>query len=422
MIVICEECGKRYQVDPSRIKASGAKARCTACGNMMTIPKPEAKPEAKPKAEPRARPLVTPEARFAAKPEARPAAKPEARPAEPPPALRPTRRTPTKREEPPPVKEEPPSKIKEEKPEVKESVPKAKKRGMGLRPKIFILFFFIPIALMIGAGLFYWWALNDLSSLITKKSTEVVEQLGQQIIAEKARSVADQVRLYLLSHPNLRRQDFPADQEFQKIAVQKVGLTGYTALQSVPDENGIWRNWAHVNPKIIGIDMSTLKGPMGQKAFDTFWKVFSAGKDGKESRGYYTWQEKDGSFSQKYMVCAPVKGTPYYVAATTYLEEFTKPVKEVENRANEMTMETRNTVFMIVGGTLLLMGIIVLFYAQKLTSRIKSLTNVAEQISVGEMDAQIPVTSSDEIGDLAEAIGRMQESIRLSIERLRRRR
>jgi HAMP domain-containing protein len=38
------------------------------------------------------------------------------------------------------------------------------------------------------------------------------------------------------------------------------------------------------------------------------------------------------------------------------------------------------------------------------------------------MDAEIPVTSRDEIGDLAEAIERMQESIRLSIERLRRRR
>jgi len=402
MIIICEECGKKYQIDPSRIKATGAKAKCTACGNMMTIPKPEAKSEAKS--------------------EARPVARPVAKPVEPPPALRPTREIPAKGEEPPLPKEEPPPPTREEREEVKEVVPKARKKGMGLKPKIFILFFFIPIALMIAAGFFYWWALNDLSSLITKKSTEVVEQLGQQIIAEKARSVADQVRLYLLSHPNLRRQDFAADQEFQKIAVQKVGLTGYTALQSVPDETGIWRNWAHVNPKIIGIDMSTLNGPMGQKAFDTFWKVFSAGKDGKESRGYYTWQEKDGSFSQKYMVCAPVKGTPYYVAATTYLEEFTKPVKDVENRANEMTMETRNTVFMIVAATLLLMGIIVLLYGQKLTSRIKSLTNVAEQISVGEMDAEIPVTSRDEIGDLAEAIRRMQESIRLSIERLRRRR
>ena len=381
MIVICEECGKKYQIDPSRIKAAGATAKCKACGSLMHISKPEAGPAAK---------------------------RPPAKPAEPPP---------------PPPRAEAPSEptSREVRPREPVAVPK-KKKGMGLRPKIFLLFFFIPIALMIGAGFFYWWALEDLSSLITKKSTDVVEQLGQQIIAEKARSVAEQVRLYLLSHPGLRRQDFPGDQEFQKIAVQKVGLTGYTALQSVPDENGIWRNWAHVNPKIMGIDMSTLKGPMGQKAFDSFWKVFSAGKDGKESRGYYTWQEKDGSFSQKYMVCAPVKGTPYYVAATTYLQEFTRPVKEVENRANEMTRETRNTVFVIVGATLLLVGVIVLLYGQRLTSRIKSLTNVAERISVGEMDAEIKVKSRDEIGDLAEAISRMQESIRLSIERLRRRR
>ena len=384
MIVICEECGKKYQIDPSRIKAAGATAKCKACGSIMHISKPESRPV-----------------------ERRPPMKPAAPQPPPPP--------------PPRAEAAPEPSRRETRPKEPVVVPK-KKKGMGLRPKIFLLFFFIPIALMIGAGFFYWWALEDLSSLITKKSTDVVEQLGQQIIAEKARSVAEQVRLYLLSHPGLRRQDFPGDQEFQKIAVQKVGLTGYTALQSVPDENGIWRNWAHVNPKIMGIDMSTLKGPMGQKAFDSFWKVFSAGKDGKESRGYYTWQEKDGSFSQKYMVCAPVKGTPYYVAATTYLQEFTRPVKEVENRANEMTRETRNTVFVIVGATLLLVGIIVLLYGQRLTSRIKSLTNVAERISVGEMDAQVKITSKDEIGDLAEAISRMQESIRLSIERLRRRR
>jgi len=381
MIVICEECGKKYQIDPSKIKAAGMTAKCKACGSVMHISKPESRPVEK---------------------------RPPVRPAEPP--------------SPPPRAEaapEPPR--KEAKPKEAVAVPK-KKKGMGLRPKIFLLFFFIPIALMIGAGFFYWWALQDLSSLITKKSTDVVEQLGQQIIAEKARSVAEQVRLYLLSHPNLRRQDFATDQEFQKIAVQKVGLTGYTALHAVPDDSGIWRNWAHVNPKIIGIDMSSLNKPMGQKAFDSFWKVFSAGKDGKESRGYYTWQEKDGSLSQKYMVCAPAKGTPYYVAATTYLEEFTRPVKDVENRANEMTRQTRNTVFMIVGATLLLVGIIVLLYGQKLTSRIRSLTNVAERISVGEMDAEIKVKSRDEIGDLADSISRMQESIRLSIERLRRRR
>jgi methyl-accepting chemotaxis protein len=47
---------------------------------------------------------------------------------------------------------------------------------------------------------------------------------------------------------------------------------------------------------------------------------------------------------------------------------------------------------------------------------------VAERISVGDLDIEIESTSTDEIGELSEAISRMQESIRLSIERLRRRR
>jgi predicted Zn finger-like uncharacterized protein len=385
MIIICEECGKKYQIDPSRIKAAGAKAKCTACGNMMTIPKPEAKP------------------------------------VETPPALRPTREIPAKREEPPPPREEPPSRAKEEKPEVKEAVPKAKKKGMGLRFKIFILFFLFPIILFVGAGYLYLWQLENLSALITVESSKAVTQLGEQIIAEKARSVASQVRLYLLSRTDLKKEGFDADPEFKKLAVQKVGLTGYTALHGVPDNQGIWRNWGHTNPKIVGLDMSTLKGPMGSN-FPGFWRVFSNGKDGKESRGYYRWQEADGSFRDKYMVCAPVAGTPYYVAATTYLDEFTQPVKEMEAKAIQISTDTRNIVLGILGGTLLLIGIIVALYGTRLTSRIKKLTSVAEKISVGEMDAEIPVTSRDEIGDLAEAIGRMQESIRLSIERLRRRR
>ena len=50
------------------------------------------------------------------------------------------------------------------------------------------------------------------------------------------------------------------------------------------------------------------------------------------------------------------------------------------------------------------------------------LTDTADRISVGELDAEIEIKSNDEIGELSEAIVRMQESIRLSIERLRKRR
>ena len=57
-----------------------------------------------------------------------------------------------------------------------------------------------------------------------------------------------------------------------------------------------------------------------------------------------------------------------------------------------------------------------------MTGKIKSLTDVADRISVGELGMEVKTTSRDEIGELADAIARMQDSIRLSIERLRRRR
>jgi hypothetical protein len=190
----------------------------------------------------------------------------------------------------------------------------------------------------------------------------------------------------------MARQDFGADQEFQKVAVQKVGLTGYTALHAVPNEKGIWYNWAHTNPKIVGLDMSTLKGPMGQN-FDGFWKVFSSGKDGKESRGYYTWQERT-DLSERNTWCVLCQRNPYYVAATTYLDEFTKPVKIW--KAGMRSPKAREYGLHDCGRHLLLVGFVVLFYGQRIDSRIRSLTDVAERISVGDMDAEISIKSKDE--------------------------
>jgi HAMP domain-containing protein len=122
------------------------------------------------------------------------------------------------------------------------------------------------------------------------------------------------------------------------------------------------------------------------------------------------------------MVCTPVDGTRYVIAATTYLDELTQDIDKLYDRSIELTRTARKTAWIILAVTLLLVGAVVSIYGHHLTKQIQSLTDVADRISVGELDAQIPKTSKDEIGDLAEAIARMQDSIRLSIERLRRRR
>jgi len=66
--------------------------------------------------------------------------------------------------------------------------------------------------------------------------------------------------------------------------------------------------------------------------------------------------------------------------------------------------------------------IVALVSSRQMAKPILALTEAADRISVGELDFVIQVNRQDEIGDLAEAMKRMQDSLRLSIERLRRRR
>ncbi len=385
MIVICEECGKKYRIDPSKIKGVAARFKCRVCTHMIMVSKPQAASSAASQVD-----LSAGDTAIASADTQAPADRPE---------------------------------IKLDRSAVERiAVKPARKSGlMNLRTKMLLLFFVVPLILMIGASLLYLWQLDKMSALLTNESTKIVNRMAEDKIADLSTAVAIQCRLYLLAHPELNKEDFMNDMGFKTLAVQKVGLTGYTALYEMPDPDNIWHTWAHVNPKIIGIDMSTLKKPLGRN-FPGFWKIYTGVKGGKRSQGYYTWQDKDGKFREKFMVCTPVAGTPFVVAATTYLDEFTGPVKLMETRASLLTEKTRLIIWAILGGTILLIGVIVLIYGHRLTGKIKSLTDVAERISIGDLEIEIETQSRDEIGELAEAISRMQDSIRLSIERLRRRR
>jgi HAMP domain-containing protein len=57
-----------------------------------------------------------------------------------------------------------------------------------------------------------------------------------------------------------------------------------------------------------------------------------------------------------------------------------------------------------------------------ITKPVGHITEVANQISRGDLDVSIEVTSQDEIGDLAEAIERMRTSLKLAMQRLQSRR
>lgn len=383
MIVICEDCGRKYRIDPGRIKGQTAKFKCKACNHIITVTKPQPKP-----VETEPPPFIEADGEVAAQEVAAPDDRQE-------PAA-PTRR--------------------------RLRIPFSIQSGkIGLRLKMIVLFCLLPIFLFSVSGWLFLRQMDSMARLLTTESSTFATKMAEAKMADIARATAMQVRLYLLSQPGMSKRGFDRNPSFKRLAVQKVGMTGYTALYEIPGSDGVWRTWAHPNSKIIGINMRKLKKVL-KNSFPGFWRVYTGVKGGGESKGYYTWQDADGRFRDKFMVCTPVDGTRYVIAATTYLDEFTRDLNKLYDRSAELTRSARNTTWIILAVTLLVVGLVVSFYGHRLTSRLKSLTDVADRISVGELDAEVPGTSKDEIGDLAEAITRMQDSIRLSIERLRRRR
>jgi methyl-accepting chemotaxis protein len=179
------------------------------------------------------------------------------------------------------------------------------------------------------------------------------------------------------------------------------------------------------------------------KEYPEFWKILEESLTG-DAFGYYDWEDADGVVRPKYMFIAPVEGTNLRVAATTYIDEFSAPAREITQRLEAIhdrtegelltmastTLERFRTTsqktlerFLIVMG-LSLAAVIVLTYwfSKTVIGPITHLTRAANRISMGDLGTRVEIKSQDEVGLLAESFSRMQESLKAAIERLKRRR
>ena len=48
--IACDECGKKYRVDETKMRGARAKAKCKACGKIMVVTNPQAAASAEPSA------------------------------------------------------------------------------------------------------------------------------------------------------------------------------------------------------------------------------------------------------------------------------------------------------------------------------------------------------------------------------------
>ena len=123
----------------------------------------------------------------------------------------------------------------------------------------------------------------------------------------------------------------------------------------------------------------------------------------------------------------PLTVAAYFAAVAPALEAndklWTAAVTELDRLLNERTLSLQRTIeieILVVGLAMLFTIGFLFIVARAITQPIQHLSEIADRISLGDMDAQIDIDSRDEIGDLGERFRRMQVSLKAAMDALDR--
>lgn len=277
---------------------------------------------------------------------------------------------------------------------------------MSIRIRLFLTFFMLTILPLGIIGITNLQNIQNVRELTVAESTDLMKELGEESIQQKADDTARQVALYLEAHPTLLEDPdlLMTDTQFMDIAVQPVGATGYTALY---DDQGI--TYFHINPALVGQDMHMLADTLPE-----FWAIFEASLDGTKVGSYYAWREPDGSLRDKYMECVPVEGTNLRVAATTYIDEFYAPIRETEQKAMQIYVRARAQaiVGLIVVASMAVLG--GWWLSSSISKPVTALVKASQAVEADrfeEIDLEKVKKRSDEMGGLARVFSSMAAQV-----------
>jgi len=246
------------------------------------------------------------------------------------------------------------------------------------------------------------------------QSSTLLTKIGEASIRQKAYDIAAQLDLTLQSHPYMTLSDLRRDAKFRSVAVQGIGDRGYTGLHET--DTGVIR--FHRDREVENT---------GTRAFErtlpAYWRIIEAGHGGKPSGGYFNWTEPDGTTTQKYMYVVPLSqrtadGKRLSVFVTTYLDEFTKPLREAraiqEKTARNLISTTsyllgsfRDNGLLFMGIGILLVSFVALAIGMYFSRGISRLSEATKRVNEGDFEVSVEPVLSGEIKTLMEDFNRM---------------
>jgi len=476
MQITCEQCGKMYRLDESKITGEKARLRCKACQHVMLITKPEPEPEVRWEDADffnEANPAVTSE------PEKN---RTESEfPAEPGPSTEPGWGESEHYEEepppPPPTPDDIPATDSETAPEP--PVFERQKVRFGLFPKIMIVMLTISLVPLI---LFWVISYRETSTLVRKDTAAVyaltAENLGQQVDNWVDNNIW--ALRAAASHPNIQSMSRPLQEPLLRdihkehpymYLVFTVGLDGRNIARSddvplkdysdrqyykdiIQGKKLSWQNLIGKTSKkpalVIAVPIESGGQVVGVMAaamtiddisrFVARWqsgetgKAFLIDEKGKvvahPSEAYVQVQKNlsdhplISAFRKKKWTTHTMEytlaGEPYFGHVRRINRGWAMAVQQSAEEVFQPLIKMQNFAYILLGATIVIVVLIAWIMARAIVTPIKTLTGVAERMSLGDLNMQINIPSRDEIGLLAQAIKRMQTSLRMAIDRLRR--
>ena len=325
-----------------------------------------------------------------------------------------------------------------------------KVRAFGLTAKILSLFLLLSLISLVIIGLVAFnqiqevgrYALETSSSLgndAVNNSTKALTDLGEYVVKQKSKDVAQQLEIYIKSHRDLSVAQLQNDPEFQSIAEQMIGQTGYTVVLDV--NNGTY--YFHKNDAFENKKAELLfADPSSEYYNPQVWNLINHMVLTREdSGGYYDWKDTDGSIRPKYTWFSLVKtitadGKQLFVAATVYIDEFSRPAIDATYKINSAISAStdyiqvkentvRSTFIGIFFAVLLVVSGLSIWLARTISKPIVSLTAAAAAMERGELKEEeinrLGLNQGkDEVAALSRVFAKMAAEVKARENRLKK--
>ncbi len=168
-----------------------------------------------------------------------------------------------------------------------------------------------------------------------------------------------------------------------------------------------------------GEDISGSKDANGDFFIKDMVKQAMALKPGEIGEHQYPWQNP-GDPKPRLKIARIMYFAPWdwVIGVGAYRDEFMEAPRRIESASMQSDIMLLVVLVLSIGAAVLIWTVI----SNSITRPIIKLTDAAQKMSMGNLDIQIDVTSQDEIGSLAQAIKRMQKSLKMAIARMRKER